>query len=404
MSERLAVHGGTPTRATPLPYGRQWVDEEDIAAVVASLRSDWLTTGPRVAEFERDFAAAVGAREAVAVSNGTAALHAAMFALGIGPGHEVIVPTLTFAASANCVVYQGGTPVFADVDPHTLLIDAESVRRLVTPRTRAIIAVDYAGQPCDYAALREVAAAAGIPIVADAAHALGARWRGEPVGSLATLSTFSLHPVKHITSGEGGMIATQDPALAARMRQFRNHGITTDHRQREAQGAWQYEMTELGYNYRLTDFQCALGRSQLRKLDGWVARRREIARRYDQAFGGESAVRPLAARADALHAYHLYVVQVRPERLGGTERDEVFAALRAENIGVNVHYAPVHLHPFYRSRFGTGPGLCPVAEEAAARILSLPIFPRMTDADVDDVVRAVRKVEAAYAPAASAAP
>jgi len=403
VTERLAVHGGPPTRRTMLPYGRQWVDEDDIAAVVAALRSDWLTTGPLIAEFERDFAAAVGAADAVAVSNGTAALHAAMFALGIGPGDEVIVPTLTFAASANCVVYQGGVPVFADVDPDTLLLDPESVRRAISARTRAIVAVDYAGQPCDYAALRDIAARAGIPIVADAAHALGARWRGEPVGAIAALTTFSLHPVKHITSGEGGMIATNDPTFAARMRQFRNHGITTDHRQRDAQGAWFYEMTELGYNFRLTDFQCALGRSQLGKLAAWVERRREIARRYDEAFGPEAALRPLTTRPDVLHAYHLYVVQVHRDRLGNAGRDEVFTALRAEGIGVNVHYVPVHLHPFYRARFATREGMCPVAEAAAERILSLPMFPRMTDADVNDVVRAVRKVERAYASFAATA-
>jgi perosamine synthetase len=397
VSEQLAILGGPPTRRTMLPYGRQWVDDDDVAAVVATLRSDWLTTGPGVAEFETEFLAAVGANYAVAVSNGTAALHAAMFALGIGPGDEVIVPTLTFAASANCVVYQGGTPVFADVDPQSLLLDPESVTRHITPRTRAIVAVDYAGQPCDYAALRDIAARAGIPIVSDAAHALGARWRDLPVGSIADLTTFSLHPVKQITSGEGGMIATNDAALAARMRQFRNHGITTDHRQREANGAWSYEMTDLGYNYRLTDFQCALGRSQLRKLGPWVERRREIARRYDEAFGQDGAFEPLTTRSDVFHSYHLYVVQVIPERLGNVNRDTVFAALRAEGIGVNVHYLPVHLHPFYRRRFGTHEGMCPNAEAAGACILSLPLFPRMTDSDVSDVIRAVRKVESAYA-------
>lgn len=397
MTEQLAIAGGPPTRRTLLPYGRQWVDDDDIAHVVATLRSDWLTTGPGVAEFEREFASAVDAAHVVAVSNGTAALHAAMFALGVEPGDEVIVPTLTFAASANCVVYQGGTPVFADVDPATLLIDPESVARLITPRTRAIVAVDYAGQPCDYAALREIAARAGVPIVSDAAHALGARWHDKPVGSIADLTTFSLHPVKQITSGEGGMIATNDAGLAARMRQFRNHGITTDHRQREAHGSWSYEMTELGYNYRLTDFQCALGRSQLRKLGPWVERRREIAQRYDEALRAESAFEPLTTQPGVFHSYHLYVVQVMSDRLGGTTRDTAFTALRAEGIGVNVHYMPVHLHPFYRTRFGTGEGLCPNAEAAGARILSLPLFPRMTESDIDDVLHALTKVEAAYA-------
>ena len=396
MSDRLAIDGGTPVRRTRLPYGQQWLDEEDIKAVVEVLRSDWLTTGPKVAEFERVFADFVGAREAVAVSNGTAALHAAMYATGIGPGDEVIVPAMTFAASANCVVFQGGTPVFADVDPDTLLLDPAQAEAKVKPRTKAIIAVDYAGQPCDYDALRAIADRHGLILVADACHSLGGSYKGRPVGSLADLSTFSFHPVKHVTTGEGGMIATDDPKLARRMRVFRNHGITTDHRQREQQGSWFYEMVDLGYNYRLTDFQCALGMSQLRKLPGWVARRRDIARHYDAAFAEVPGVVPLGMRRDVSHAYHLYVIRLDTMRLRAT-RTEVFAALRAEGIGVNVHYIPVHLHPFYRERFGTGPGMCPVAEAAYEQIVSLPIFPHMTDADVDDVVRAVRKVLSSWA-------
>lgn len=391
----LALNGGTPVRTTLLPYGQQWVDEDDISAVESVLRSAWLTTGPRVPEFEQAFARAVGAREAVAVSSGTAALHAAMFALGIGPGDEVIVPSMTFAASANCVVFQGGTPVFADVDPKTLLLDPTAVAAAITPRTRAIIAVDYAGQPCDYDVLREMAADHGLALVADAAHALGGAYKGRPVGALADLTTFSLHPVKHITSGEGGIVTTDRPDLAQRMRRFRNHGITTDHRQREAAGSWYYEMVDLGYNYRLTDIQCALGLSQLQKLSEWVARRRAIARRYDAAFADLPGVRPLGVRPEVVHAYHLYVIRLEPEYLAA-DRDLIFAALRAEGIGVNVHYIPVHLHPYYRQRFGTGPGLCPVAESAYTQILSLPIFPRMTDAEADDVITAVAKVVRAY--------
>jgi perosamine synthetase len=386
----LAVRGGAPVRRQPLPYGRQWVDDDDVAAVVGVLRGDWLTTGPLVGEFERAFAAAAGSREAVAVSNGTAALHAAMYALGVGPGDEVITPPLTFAASANSVVYQGAKPVFADVDPETLLLDPQQVETKVTPRTRAVIAVDYAGQACDYDSLREITSRHGLKLVADACHALGGKHRERPVGALADLSTFSLHPVKPITTGEGGVVTTDDPDFARRMLDFRNHGITTDHRQRERQGSWFYEMVDLGYNYRLTDFQCALGLRQLAKLPAWVARRQEIARRYDAAFAGLPGVRPLRVRPEVSHAYHLYVVRV------GGPRAEVFAALRAEGIGVNVHYIPVHFHPYYRRRFGTGPGLCPVAESAYDRILSLPIFPRMSDGDVEDVIAAVRKVEGAF--------
>jgi len=393
--EKLAIEGGVPVRQTMLPYGHQWLDDEDIAAVVEVLRSDWLTTGPKVDEFERAFAEIVGVREAVAVSSGTAALHAAMYAIGIGPGDEVIVPAMTFVASANCVVFQGGVPVFADVDPDTLLLDPAQVEAKITPRTKAIIAVDYAGQPCDYDALRAVANRHGLALVADACHALGGSYKGRPVGSLADLSVFSFHPVKHITTGEGGMITTDDPQLARRMRIFRNHGITTDHRQREQQGSWFYEMVDLGYNYRITDIQCALGLSQLRKLPAWVKRRQEIAQRYKAAFAEVPAVRPLGVHAQVSHAYHLYVIRFDVTRLRAN-REQIFAALRAEGIGVNVHYIPVHLHPFYREHFGTKPGMCPVAETAYEQIISLPIFPQMADTDVQDVIRAVRKVVRAF--------
>jgi len=251
-----------------IPYGRQWVDEDDIAAVGAVLRSDWLTTGPAVDAFEDAFAERVGAGHAVALSSGTAALHAAMRALGIGPGDEVIVPALTFAASANCAVYEGARPVFCDIEPGSLVIDPAAATRLISPRTRAIIAVDYAGQPADYGALRALADAHGLALVADGCHALGARLDGVPVGALADITAFSLHPVKHISAGEGGVATTADAALAAHMRRFRNHGIDSDARAREQAGAWDYDMVELGYNYRLSDIHCALAHSQLGRLDG----------------------------------------------------------------------------------------------------------------------------------------
>ena len=389
--DKLAIDGGKPVRKSLLPYGHQWIDEADIQAVIEVLRSDWLTTGPRVLEFESAFARTVGVEEAVAVSNGTAALHAAMQATGVQPGDEVIVSPMTFAATANCVVFEGGTPVFSDVDPNTLLIDPEQVEAKITPRTKAIIAVDYAGQPCDYDALRAIANRHGLTLVADACHALGGSYKGRPVGSLADLSTFSFHPVKHIATGEGGMIATDDPELAHRMRVFRNHGITTDHRQREQQGSWFYEMVDLGYNYRLTDFQCALGLSQLRKLPEWVERRQEIANEYDAAFAEIPSVRPLDVRDDVSHAYHLYMTLWELTQLRVT-RSAVFAALRAEGIGVNVHYIPVHLHPFYRERFGTGPGLCPVAEAAYERLITLPMFAVMSNGDVRSVIDAIEKL------------
>jgi perosamine synthetase len=391
LPPKLAIEGAQPVRQSLLPYGRHWLTEEDIAAVVQVLRSDWLTTGPAVEAFEREFAEKAGAHHAIAVCNGTAALHTAMHTLSLGPQDEVIVPAITFAASANCVVYEGATPVFADIDPETLLVDVNEVERRITPRTRAIMAVDYAGQPCPYDELNELASRHRLALVADACHAAGASYRGRAVGSLAKLNCFSFHPVKHVTTGEGGMVTTDDAELAIRMRAFRNHGITTDHRQRAEKGQFYYEMTDLGFNYRLTDFQCVLGMSQLRRLDEFIAKRRALAARYDAALAQIPGVRPLGRRSDACHAYHLYVVRLDLDRLT-VARDAIFKALRAEGIGVNVHYLPVYLHPFYRKRFGTAPGLCPTAEAAYEGLLSLPIFPAMSDADAEDVIAALDKV------------
>lgn len=387
----LAIHGGKPVREKLLPYGKQFVDADDEAAVLQTLRSDWLTTGPMVEQFEHAFAEYAGAKHAVAVSNGTAALHAAVNALGIEPGDEVIVTPMTFAASANCVLYQRGIPVFADVEPDTLLIDPKQVEAKITPRTKAVIAVDYAGQPCDYDALRAIADEHSLGLVDDACHAVGGTYKGRSVGTLADLNTFSLHPVKHFTTGEGGIITTDNDAYATHMRVFRNHGITSDHRQRAQQGGFFYEMVDLGYNYRLTDIQCALGISQLRKVPKFVKRRQEIAARYDAAFSEISYISPLKIAPERVSGYHLYMVQFDVNALG-MSRNEIFAALRAENIGVNVHYIPVHMHPYYQQTLGTHAGMCPVAEDAYTRLVTLPIFPQMTDRDVDDVVMAIRKL------------
>jgi perosamine synthetase len=395
MNSRLAIDGGTPVRQRLLPYGHQTVDEQDCRAVSEVLLSSWLTTGPKVRQFEQSFARFTHAGEAVAVNSGTAGLHAAMHALNIGPGDEVIVPSLTFAASANCVLYQGATPVFVDVDPDTLLIDVADVKAKITARTRAIVAVDYAGQPCDYEALREVAQTKGLGLVADACHSLGATYKESPVGTLADLNVFSLHPVKAMTTGEGGMITTESFEVAYRMRCFRNHGVTSNHFEREQQGSWLYDMAALGHNYRLSDIHCALGLSQLGRLQGWLERRRAIARRYDEAFAPLDGVTPLAVRSDRQHAYHLYVVRL-DENCLRADRSHIFSALRAEGIGANVHYLPVHLHSYYRERFGTAPGLCPRAENAYKEILSLPIFPGMSDSDVTDVIEAMYKVVTTY--------
>jgi len=386
----LAIEGGKPVRPIMLPYGRQWIDEDDIAAVVSVLRSDWLTTGPNVVAFEESFAKQVGARYAVAVSSGTAALHAAVFAAGIGPGDEVIVPPMTFAASANCVRYQGGTVVFADVRPDTLNLDPARVQEAITPHTRAIITVDYTGQPCDLDELNDLAERHNLTLIEDAAHALGATYHDHCVGALAHLTAFSLHPVKHITTGEGGVTTTNDKDLAARLRLFRNHGITSDHRQREATGSWFYEMAYLGYNYRLTDFQCALGLSQLKRFPNWLTRRRQIAGRYTEALAGFPEIDLPVVLPDRESAWHLYVIRLNSERLR-VGRMDVFKALRAENIGVNVHYIPVSWHPYYQN-LGYTKGQWPVAEAAYERLISLPIFPAMSDQDLKDVVMAVNKV------------
>ncbi len=391
----LAISGGEPVRQEMLAYGGQTIGEDDIEAVTDVLRSDYLTTGPAVDAFEEAFSGFVGTEEAVAVSNGTAALHTAMQAVGIGPGDEVIIPTITFAATANSVIFEDGTPVFADVEPDTLLLDPESVAERITDDTKVIVGVDYAGQPCRYDALRELADTHDLTLLDDACHATGGSYKGEPVGSLADLNTFSFHPVKNMTTGEGGMITTDDSELASEMREFRNHGISSTHHERAEQGSWVYEIPEVGYNYRLTDMQCALGMSQLEKLPTWVKRRREIAARYDAAFAGVDAVEPITMRENSTCAYHLYVIQLNLDMLS-VGREEVFDALQAEGIGVNVHYIPVHYHPFYRKNFNTGEGLCPVAEAAYERILTLPVFPRMTEEDVSDTIRAVRKVVAGY--------
>jgi perosamine synthetase len=390
----LAVDGGTPVRSTLLPYAHQLIDDDDVAAVTAALRSDWLTTGPQVEAFEADFASAVGARYAVAVSNGTAALHAAAFAAGVAAGRHVITTPLTFAASANCARYLGADVAFADVRADLLTLDPSCVAEVIGSSCAAIIAVDFAGTPADLNELKIQAERAGALLIEDAAHALGATYGGRPVGSVAHITTFSFHPVKQITTAEGGMVTTDDEVLAKRLRLFRNHGITTDARQRE-RGSWFYEMIDLGFNYRLPDLQCALGRSQLRKLPRWIERRRHIAARYDAAFADELFLTRPVRTPNRESGWHLYVVQVRPERLR-VDRAQVFRALRAENIGVNVHYIPVPWHPYYQ-RAGYERGRWPVAEHAYERLLTLPLWPGMSDADVDDVIEGVQKVTRAYA-------
>ena len=378
-----------------LPYGRQSIDEDDIQAIVDVLRSDWLTTGPKIGEFEEAFAAQVGAGYAVSFSSGTAALHGAVFAARLKPGDEAITTPLTFAATANCVLYQGATPVFADVSAETLNLDPEKLAGRITPHTRAIIPVDYAGHPADLDQILELADQNGLIVIEDACHALGAKYKRRHVGGISHMTIFSFHPVKHITTGEGGMVTTDRADYAEALRRFRNHGISSDARQRQSEAQWHYEMVLLGFNYRLTDIACALGLSQLKKLEANLLRRREIAARYAAAFRNLAELMLPTVRADANPAWHLYPIRLNLERLTAG-RAEIFQALRSENIGVNVHYIPVHHHPYYRDRFGYRGGEYPVAEDAYERLISLPMFHGMSDDDVDSVVGAVRKVMSHY--------
>jgi perosamine synthetase len=393
--EVLAIHGGPPVRETLLPYGRQSIDESDIQAVVETLRSDWLTTGPKVGEFEEAIAAWVGAKYAVSFSSGTAALHAAAFAAGLKPGDEAITSPLTFAATANCVLYQAATPVFADVADDTLNLDPDLAAIKITPRTKVILPVDYAGHPADLDSILHLAERHGLTVIEDACHALGAEYCGRRAGSIAHMTVFSFHPVKHLTTGEGGVVTTDNPIFAETLRRFRNHGISSDARQRQSRGQWHYEMVLLGFNYRLTDIACALGLAQMKKLEANLTRRRQIAARYTAAFRNLSGVRPPCIRPDVNPAWHLYPIRLDLTRLTAG-RAQVFQALRAENIGVNVHYIPVHRHPYYRDRFGYAGGEYPVAEAAYECLISLPMFHGMTDSDIDDVIRALGKVVAHF--------
>ena len=371
-----------------VPYGRQEIDDTDVAAVVDVLRGDWLTTGPTVVEFEEKFAEFVHANHAVAVSSGTAALHLAMMAAGVGPGDEVIVPALTFVASANAARYVGATVVFADIDERTFLIDTNDVARLVTPRTKALVAVDYAGLPCDLSALREIADAHGLVLIEDACHAPGASYEGRPVGSIADFTAFSFHPVKHLTTGEGGMITTQQEARNARLRTLRSHGIETDFRGREAQGTWEYDQTELGFNYRISDINAALGITQLAKQSAWLTRRQEIAERYIELLAEVDSVVSQDVPADRTHGWHLFPVRLVGDNAEALRRN-VFSRMRSDGIGVNVHYRPVYLNTYYRD-LGHEPGECPRAEAVYSGLLSLPMWPGLTDQMQDRVVDSLR--------------
>lgn len=370
-----------------IPYGKQTIDQDDIQAVVDVLQSDFLTTGPKIAEFEQTVADYVGAKYAVAISNGTSALHAACFAAGIGPGDEVITTPLTFAASANCVLYCGGTPVFADVDPKTYNIDPEDIQKKITDRTKAIIAVHLAGQPCDMDAIHSIAREHGLIVIEDGAHALGSVYKGKKVGSMSDMTTFSFHPVKPITTGEGGMIVTDNEDFYKKMILFRSHGITRDDSMMTRNdGPWFYQQFDLGYNYRITDIQCALGCSQMKKLDRFLALRKEIVAHYNEAFADCDNIITPYQLSDTESGWHLYIVQVK-----NCDRRQVFEKMREKGIGVNVHYIPVYMHPYYQEH-GYENVHCANAEEIYSHIISLPLYPGLTSEQQDYVIDTLKSL------------
>lgn len=395
-----------------LPYGRQSINEDDIAAVVAVLRGDFLTQGPVVENFERRFAARVGAGHGVAVSSATAALHLALRVAGVGRGDRVVTSPLTFLASANSAAHVGAKPDFSDIDPISGTLDPVALEQNWQPDTRAVVAVDYAGQACEFPEIARIARERGAVVIEDACHAVGGAFHAGPTGSPAVpigghpwadLTVFSFHPVKTMTTGEGGMLVTDRADWAARARRLRSHGILrdptgfvtpADDEVLGEKGPWFYEMQDLGWNYRLTDLQCALGLSQLGRLDGFLTRRREIVAAYNTAFAGlDWLVTPglRDERDAATTSWHLYTAQVDFDALGRS-RTEVMAELRAAGVGTQVLYMPVHLQPWYRKTFGYGPGKCPVAESFYRRALSLPLYPAMTDADVEHVIASVKAV------------
>ena len=389
--EKLAILGGKPVRDQYLSYGKQWIDDADTDTVVNVLKGEYLTTGPDVRDFEKKVADYVGAKYAVAVANGTAALHMACFAAGISEGDEVIVTPMTFAASANCVLYQGGKPVFADIDPITYNIDPQEIEKKITSKTKAIIPVDFTGQSVDIDEIKKIADKYNLLIIEDAAHALGSEYKGQKIGSLTDLTEFSFHPVKPITTAEGGMVTTNDESLYQKMMLFRTHGITRDQAQlTQSEGPWYYEQQCLGYNYRLTDLQSALGISQMKRLDEFINRRRDIVKKYDTAFNEIKEITTPFEAEYSNSGWHLYVIRLKLDLLKATRR-EIFEALQAENIGVNVHYIPVYYHPYYKE-LGYKKGLCPNAEKLYDEMITLPLFPKMTDQDVNDVITAVNKV------------
>ena len=390
-NSHLAINGGKPVREKYLPYGRQSIDKQDIKAVINVLKSDFLTTGPAIDRFEQEIAEYIGSKYVVAFNSGTSALHAACFAADISPGDEVITSPLTFVASSNCVVYQGATPIFADVNPKTYNIDPNSIREKISSKTKAIIPVHFTGQPANLDEILKIAKENNLIVIEDGAHALGAKYKQKKIGSISDMTMFSFHPVKHITTGEGGVITTNSKVFYEKLRQFRSHGITRDEdRLIKNEGPWYYEMQSLGFNYRMTDIQAALGISQLRKLDDFLEKRKLIVETYFNEFKDMEELHLPEQLSNIESSWHLFVIRINLSKVN-VGRAEIYKALLKENIGVNVHYIPVYFQPYYRD-MGYSLGLCPEAEKLYEQFLTIPLFPGMTKKDVTDVVRAVKKV------------
>lgn len=392
MENNLAIHGGKPVRSTYLPYGKQYIDKNDVEAVVNVLNGKYLTTGPKIKEFEDKVAKYVGAKYAVAVSNGTAALHSACYAAGIKNGDEIITSPITFAASANCILYCGGKPIFADINPHTYNIDPKEIEKKITNKTKAIIPVHFTGQSVNLDPILELARKHNLIVIEDAAHALGTKYKDKHIGSISHMTEFSFHPVKTITSGEGGVITTNSEEFYEKLILFRTHGITKnkDFMNNKDKGPWYYEQIDLGYNYRITDLQCALGISQFDKIDDFIKRRKELVNMYDEELSKIDGIIIQKEEEFSDTSRHLYIINLDLDKFI-VGRKEIFEALLAENIGVNVHYLPVYLHPYYQ-KLGYKKGLCPIAEKLYESIITLPLYPKMDDKDFSDVIKAVNKV------------
>lgn len=395
--DKLAIKGGKPVREDTIFYGCQWINDDDIKAVTDVLKSPFITCGPQVAALERRLEQYTGATHCVVVNSGTSALHCACIAAGIGPGDEVITTPLTFAASANCALYCGAKPVFADINPQTYNIDPDSILKNITERTRAVVAVDFTGQAVEIERIKAICQENNLIFIEDAAHSIGTKYKGQMVGGLADITCFSFHPVKTITGGEGGAVLTNDDELYKKIVLAHAHGITHEPKEMEGaphEGPWYYEMLSLGFNYRLTDFQAALVSSQLKRIDKFISRRKEIVARYNDAFAQVPEIILQKEIPESDTSRHLYIIRLALDKLRCT-RAEFFEALAAENIMPQVHYVPVYWFPYYQ-HMGYEKGLCPNAEEIYKGIMSIPLYPKMSNQDVEDVINAVKKVVAAF--------